>query len=448
MLTIQHRLSILALSASLTACATAPASALGRTALSNSQVSNTSQQSTTITNKQALVIGNAHYSSAPLRNPINDAKAIKVQLEQLGFQVLYYEDIKTRKEFSIAIRQFRKRINAQTLAYVYYSGHAQQIDDINYLLPTELKAEKIEDIEDDSATLQYLLKTIRSNNAAMILASLDACRDNPFPKKNRGSDRGMAQLQLKDVSARELISFATQPNHVANDGNSNHSPYTAALLSLLAQKGKTLFQVFNELIPEVLLLTHNQQMPLNQSTYIPDICLTGDCIVELIETPAESRLQAMEQKYSAIVAKQDRNNNYLKENCPKQLDFWRQQAQQGSPIAQYFLGGCYYTGSGVKKDDAEAVIWDRKAAEQGYANAQYNLGVMYENGRGVKQDDAEAVAWFRKAAEQGYASAQYNLGVFYQSGRGVKQDDAEAVAWYRKAAEQGNKYAKEALARF
>ena len=53
------------------------------------------------------------------------------------------------------------------------------------------------------------------------------------------------------------------------------------------------------------------------------------------------------------------------------------------------------------------MTWLRKAAEQGHAAAQANLGAMYEEGSGVPKDDQQAVAWFRKAAEQGSAIGQY-----------------------------------------
>ena len=40
----------------------------------------------------ALVIGNGNYTSAPLRNPVNDARAISSTLEALGFQVTLLEE--------------------------------------------------------------------------------------------------------------------------------------------------------------------------------------------------------------------------------------------------------------------------------------------------------------------------------------------------------------------
>ena len=37
-------------------------------------------------------------------------------------------------------------------------------------------------------------------------------------------------------------------------------------------------------------------------------------------------------------------------------------------------GFCYYNGTGVAKDQAEAVKYYRLAADQGHAQAQFNLG--------------------------------------------------------------------------
>ena len=97
----------------------------------------------------------------------------------------------------------------------------------------------------------------------------------------------------------------------------------------------------------------------------------------------------------------------------------------------------YSHGSGVPKDDGEAVNWYRKAAGRDDIGGRLNLGFMYENGRGVHRDYVAALRWYRRAADQGSASAQDSLGYFYIHGMGVKRDDVEAVAWFRKAAEQG-----------
>ena len=114
---------------------------------------------------------------------------------------------------------------------------------------------------------------------------------------------------------------------------------------------------------------------------------------------------------------------------------WKPLAEQGNADAQYNLGVMYDTGTGVLKDDKEAVKWYLKAAEQGMADAQGNLGVMYDTGKGVLKDYKEAVKWYLKAAVQGYALAQYNLGVMYKNGEGVLKDSIKAKYWIKKAYE-------------
>ena len=86
-------------------------------------------------------------------------------------------------------------------------------------------------------------------------------------------------------------------------------------------------------------------------------------------------------------------------------------AEQGNARGQYNLGFTYANGSGVPKNDAEAVKWYRLAAEQGFANAQMNLGVMYANGRGVSQNNFRAYVWSSVAAAQGYEDAKTNRDI-------------------------------------
>ena len=117
---------------------------------------------------------------------------------------------------------------------------------------------------------------------------------------------------------------------------------------------------------------------------------------------------------------------------------FHQAAEQGHVLAQTYLGTLYLEGTGVAKDDAQALLWFRKSAEQGDAVAQFNLAVMQESGRGAAKDDAQAAAWYRKSADQGFSLAQSSLGRMYASGRGVPKDDIQAAAWFRKAADQGD----------
>lgn len=81
-------------------------------------------------------------------------------------------------------------------------------------------------------------------------------------------------------------------------------------------------------------------------------------------------------------------------------------AEQGEPVAQYFVGVAYFTGDdGVTQNDKTAVKWFHLAAEQNLHLAQYFLAKMYKDGRGVIQDFAYAHMWFNIAAANGYDEA-------------------------------------------
>ena len=88
----------------------------------------------------------------------------------------------------------------------------------------------------------------------------------------------------------------------------------------------------------------------------------------------------------------------------------------------------------------------RACADQGYARAQYNLGGMYFNGYGVPKDDVEAVRLYRLAADQGYVDAQFNLGGMYFNGYGVPKDNVKTYMWMSLAAAQGNERAQRNIA--
>ena len=104
-------------------------------------------------------------------------------------------------------------------------------------------------------------------------------------------------------------------------------------------------------------------------------------------------------------------------------------ANKGDMVSQSKLGYHYASGTGVRKDMAEAVKWYRKAAEQGDAHAQYIMGRCYAKGIYTAKDDVQAAAWYRKAADQGNARAQIGLGGMLYLGSGVAKDQVEGYAY-------------------
>ncbi|MGH7396334.1 MAG: caspase family protein [Candidatus Rokuibacteriota bacterium] len=53
----------------------------------------------------ALLIGNSAYRESPLRNPVNDVRAMAQRFEELGFTVLVHENA-TKRTMEAAIIEF------------------------------------------------------------------------------------------------------------------------------------------------------------------------------------------------------------------------------------------------------------------------------------------------------------------------------------------------------
>ena len=67
-------------------------------------------------------------------------------------------------------------------------------------------------------------------------------------------------------------------------------------------------------------------------------------------------------------------------------------------MAMTELGGCYYDGRGVAKNEAKAFEWMEKGARAGDTDAMGALGGLYASGTGVAKDEVKAFEWFEKCA--------------------------------------------------
>ena len=142
----------------------------------------------------ALIIGNNEYRYVTgLNNAVADARAMKRALEERGFQVVYRENA-TRRATYDAIEEFLGKLSTDAVGMVYFSGHGVQISSANFLIPTDLQAEKESDVAHDGINLGDLLDRMAQVQPRFSLVVIDACRDNPFKSTGRsiGSSKGLA----------------------------------------------------------------------------------------------------------------------------------------------------------------------------------------------------------------------------------------------------------------
>lgn len=128
------------------------------------------------------------------------------------------------------------------------------------------------------------------------------------------------------------------------------------------------------------------------------------------------------------------------------LSVMQQQADDGDPRSQTWMGQAYAHGFGVKKDMALAIHWYSLAAQNGDADAETNLGTYYAEGDGVPRDTVRAAGLWAAAADRGVPQAKEDLGGAYAAGAGVKQDLGEARELFYEAALDGLGHAQFALA--
>jgi hypothetical protein len=217
----------------------------------------------------ALVVGNSDYSSIPvLDNPLNDANLMAETLSGLGFE-LVGRGARTnldKASFDAAVQKFGNQLQGADVGLFYYAGHGVQVHGSNYLIPISANPTKEADVDFQVVDMSVVLRQMEGSGTRLNLVMLDACRNNPFGGRGlRASGGGLAQMQAPEGT---LISFATQPANVAQDGSDNHSPYTRALAEIIKSPGVDILQTFNRVGLEVKRATGGSQQPWLSSSPI------------------------------------------------------------------------------------------------------------------------------------------------------------------------------------
>jgi TPR repeat protein len=87
----------------------------------------------------------------------------------------------------------------------------------------------------------------------------------------------------------------------------------------------------------------------------------------------------------------------------------RDLAAEDNPVAQFFAGYFYLTGTGVEPSDGDAARWLAAAAGQGYTHAYAFLAEMVEAGRGLPAEPERAAELYWAALNAGDITARDRL---------------------------------------
>lgn len=223
------------------------------------------------TERLALVIGNGAYRDAPLRNPKNDAADVAASLESLGFSVTRATDL-GHEAMERQVADFLAKLRPGVIAMFYYSGHGVEVAGRNYLLPVDDASLDIVQVTEHSLDVRKLVDAMHAAGPLLNLIVLDACRNNPRSPTVRAGSRGLAPM---DAQRGTLIAYATRAGATAADGEGRNSPYTRALLRMLAVPDLDVTQLFNRVGLEVSEDTDGAQTPWFSSSPVPAISLAA-----------------------------------------------------------------------------------------------------------------------------------------------------------------------------
>lgn len=217
----------------------------------------------------ALVVGMGQYASVPsLPNPPRDAKSIADKLAALGFEVDRHIDSDYR-DFAKALREFGIKAQGADVAVVYYAGHGMQVERENYLIPIDARLDRERDLLYEAMPLERVLGEV-SQARTLGIVILDACRNNPFLEKlarkvqvarARAVPAAAGLARVDETPKDTLVAMATRADGLAEDGEGEHSPYTAALLANLDEPGLELGLFFRRVRDQVLKATSGRQEP-------------------------------------------------------------------------------------------------------------------------------------------------------------------------------------------
>jgi uncharacterized caspase-like protein/ribosomal protein L39E len=224
----------------------------------------------------ALVVGNnAYQHTAPLANPLNDARDMSAALRAAGFDVIEVLDA-DKRELDGAVRTFADKLSGADVALFFYAGHGLQVGAQNYLVPTDARLEGERSLEFEAVRLEFVLRQMeidREGKTSIVI--LDACRDNPLSRnlarsmgtRSTAIGRGLAAAP---AGLGTFIAYSTQPGNVALDGAGRNSPFTAALVKHMGVAGRNLPATMIEVRKSVVGATGGRQVPWDHSA------LTGD----------------------------------------------------------------------------------------------------------------------------------------------------------------------------
>ncbi|MGX1167870.1 lipoprotein NlpI [Bradyrhizobium sp. USDA 372] len=216
----------------------------------------------------ALVIGNAKYpdADAPLKEPINDARAVADELKRDGFSVELGENL-TGDAMRRAFDKLYGKIKPGSVALVFFSGFGIQSARQSYLLPVDAQIWTESDVRRDGFSLETVLGELNTRGAGVKIALIDASRRNPFERRFRSFSAGLTPVIAPNGT---LVMYSAALASVVSDAGGDRSLFVQELLKEIRVPDLMAEETLNRTKMGVTRASRGEQVPWISSSLAED----------------------------------------------------------------------------------------------------------------------------------------------------------------------------------
>ena len=198
----------------------------------------------------------------------------------------------SHKRMNQVINEFSQKVSGGGVGVFFFAGHGMQINNQNFLLPVDFELPNdANDVADQSVSLQSIQDKLADAKARFTLLVIDACRDNPLPKKaGRGlsTARGLAAPSAPNGQVVLFSAGAHQQalDKLSDDDNNPNGLFTREFIPLIAAPGLSvtdaLKRVRTSVTSKAKAIGHEQNPALYDQT-------DGDFFFVAGSTPANTK---------------------------------------------------------------------------------------------------------------------------------------------------------------
>ncbi len=216
----------------------------------------------------AFIIGNSTYQNLPeLHTPINDAKAIKARLQQLGFAVKMLADADS-SNVSLSLKSIQDTLQENDVVFFYFSGYGINKNKTNYILPIDAQLNPLK----NTISLKGVKDNLSSKKVKYCFMVLDANREL-FDVERLGIHSGFVQ-DSTSKNGNVLSVFAAKEGNLSNEQQDfQNSTFSASLIRYLGKVNTGIRTVLDSTINDVSSKTTGLQTPVKYDELSRDIQL-------------------------------------------------------------------------------------------------------------------------------------------------------------------------------